>query len=308
MTDIVVPDELRRTVLRWFGEEGERWLAAVPGEAERLRDRWRLRLGAPYTGGSNALVLTAATEDGQPAVLKIPIRDEENVHEAAALRAYAGDGAVRLLTYEEQTGAMLLERADPGTPLSAWGDLFAAIDIAASVMRRLRRPAPEGVPLARVVDVAGRWAQTLSGLDLPGHSRLVDEAVRLASAYAAAPVGPDLLINRDAHLDNILRAGRQRWLLIDPKPMIGEAAFEAGHPVLNAMRHRPPETMRPDYVDRLVIRWAMGLGADPVRVRGWALIRAVQNVQWALEIDEDPAADLAEAVALSAGALSPHAS
>jgi hypothetical protein len=58
----------------------------------------------------------------------------------------------------------------------------------------------------------------------------------------------------------------------------------------------------------VVIRWAMGLGADPVRVRGWALIRAVQNVQWALEIDEDPEADLAEAAALSAGALSPHAS
>ena len=103
--------------------------------------------------------------------------------------------------------------------------------------------------------------------------RLVDEAVTLASAYVAAPVGPELLVNRDAHLDNILRAGRQRWLLIDPKPMLGEAAFEAGHPVLNAMRHRPPETMQPAYVDRLVIRWAMGLGADPARVRGWALIR-----------------------------------
>jgi streptomycin 6-kinase len=306
MTDVVIPDELRRTVLRWFGDEGDRWLAAVPGEAERLRDRWRLRLGAPYSGGTNALVLAVATEDGQPAVLKIPIRDEENFHEAAALRAYEGDGAVRLLTYEEPTGAMLLERADPGTPLSASGDLFGAIDIAAAVMRRLRRAAPEGVPLMRVVDVVGGWAQTLPGLDLPGFERLVDEAVTLASAYVAAPVGPELLVNRDAHLDNILRAGRQRWLLIDPKPMIGEAAFEAGHPVLNGMRHRPPETMQPAYVDRLVIRWAMGLGTDPARVRGWALIRAVQNVQWALDIGEDPADDLAEAVALSADALSPQ--
>ena len=308
MTDVIIPDELRRTVLRWFGDEGERWLAAVPAEAERLGERWRLRLGAPYAGGTNALVLAAATEDGQPAVLKIPIRDEENFHEAAALRAYAGDGAVRLLTDEEQTGAMLLERADPGTPLSASGDLFAAIDIAASVMRRLRRPAPSDVPLPRVLDVVGRWADSLAGLHLPGHSRVVEEAVTLASAYVAAPVGPDLLVNRDAHLDNILRAGRQRWLLIDPKPMIGEAAFEAGHPVLNAMRHRPPETMQPAYVDKVVIRWAMGLGADPARVRGWALIRAVQNVQWALEIGEDPADDLAEAVALSAGALSPQTS
>jgi streptomycin 6-kinase len=301
MTAVAVPDDLRQTVLRWFGAEGERWLAEVPGEALRLADRWRLRLGAPYAGGTNALVVAVATEDGQPAVLKIPIRDEENYHEAVALRAYDGDGAVRLLSYEESTGAMLLERADPGAPLSATADLYAAIDVAAGVMRRLRRPAPSGVRLARVTDVAARWAATLPELrgQVPGElAGLVDEAVALASSYAAAPAGPELLVNRDAHLQNILRAGRQRWLLIDPKPMIGEAAFEAGHPVLNSMRQRP---LDPAEVDRLVIRWAMGLGVDPARVRGWALVRAVQNVQWALSIGDDPSTDLAEARALAAG-------
>jgi streptomycin 6-kinase len=149
-----------------------------------------------------------------------------------------------------------------------------------------------------VTDVAAGWAESLPSLRGAVPAPLLDTAVRLAASYAADPAGPELLINRDAHLDNILRASRQRWLLIDPKPMIGEAAFEAGHPVLNSMRHRPPSTMDPVYVDRIVIRWAMGLGVDPSRVRGWALVRAVQNAQWALSLSEDPTADLAEAAAL----------
>lgn len=294
----MIPDDLRDTVRSWFGAPGEQWLTDVPGEAERLAREWGLRLGVGYNGGTNALVLAAAAADGQPAVLKIPIRDEENAHEAVALRAYDGEGAVRLLRYEESTGAMLLERAEPGTALSAHADLLAAIDIAAGVLRRLRRPAPDDVPLARVPDAAARWAASLPSLRGHVPAPLLDAAVGLAASFAAAPEGPELLVNRDAHLDNILRASRQRWLLIDPKPMIGEAAFEAGHPVLNSMRHHRPSTMEAAYVGRIVIRWAMGLGVDPTRVRGWALVRAVQNVEWALSIGADPADDLAEATAL----------
>jgi streptomycin 6-kinase len=296
----MIPDDLRDTVRRWFGVAGEQWLATVPAEVDRFAREWQLRLGAPYSGGTNALVLAVATADGQPAVLKIPILDDENVHEAAALRAYDGEGAVRLLRYEEQTGAMLLERADPGTALSAYTDLLPAIDIAAGVLRRLRRTAPADVPLTRVTEAAARWAESLPSLRGMVPAPMLDAAVLLAASYAADPAGPELLINRDAHLDNILRASRQRWLLIDPKPMIGEAAFEAGHPVLNSMRHRPPSTMDPAYVDRIVIRWAMGLGVDPSRVRGWTLVRALQNVQWALEIASDPSGDLAEASVLFA--------
>ena len=52
-----VPDELRRTVIAWFGDDGRRWCDAAPAVAERLIDTWELRPGAILHGATHALVL-----------------------------------------------------------------------------------------------------------------------------------------------------------------------------------------------------------------------------------------------------------
>ena len=69
-------------------------------------------------------------------VLKISFPHDEARHEAAALRAWHGHGVPRLLGAHEDDWALLLERIEPGTPLSrAPGSPQGAPD-----HRRGRRP------------------------------------------------------------------------------------------------------------------------------------------------------------------------
>lgn len=79
-----------------------------------------------------------------------------------------------------------------------------------------------------------------------------------------------MLVNQDLHTGNILRATREPWLVIDPKPLVGEREFgvvplvrgpELGHSP-QAVRHR---------LDRLTAE----LGLDRERARGWTIVHCV---------------------------------
>ncbi|HEX2772458.1 MAG TPA: aminoglycoside phosphotransferase family protein [Micromonosporaceae bacterium] len=302
--DVTVPDDLRETVQRWFGEPGRQWLAELPVTAAALAERWELWLGAPYTGGTHSLVLRATTAEGTPVVLKVPFRDDENYAEAATLRCYDGDGAVRLLAYDEPTGALLLERAEPGSSLSRHPNRSAAIAIACGLLRRLRRPAPPGGDFPSAVVLARRWSAELPARQrryrLPGAGAAVAEAAEIAADYAERSDGLPLLVNRDAHLGNVVRAQRGRWLLIDPKPVVGEAAFEGAHPVLQTVAGMAAAgEVDAATMARAITQWSIGLGVDPARVRGWALVRAVDNALWSAAVGTSPAVDLALIRALS---------
>ncbi len=320
-----LPAEIRTNVVEIFGDRGAAWLEALPAVVADLTERWQLRLGRSYTGGTHSLVLAVTRADGSPAVLKVPVLDDENYAEAAALRCYGGDGAVELYEVDVATGALLLERADPGTPLLDHPNRPEAIGIACALLRRLRRPAtpdrdcpgpdepatdsrrPVSVPSDRrgdhpyphVTDLVARWAaefpveQKECGEPVP--RRVLDRAVELATRYATEPDGPELLVNRDAHLGNMLSARREPWLLIDPKPLAGEAAFDTGHLMHDLLREAPGRAAALDTAARL----ADGLGVPTDRVLGWALVRAVDNALWAAR-DADPTQPylaVAEAVA-----------
>src|SRR3954467_15050134 len=87
---------------------------------EALAEEWELTLGEPYTpGAASEHVVRAKLADGTPAVLKIGIPHRESAQEADALERWDGDGAVRLLRRDDARSALLLERCEPGTYLSA---------------------------------------------------------------------------------------------------------------------------------------------------------------------------------------------
>jgi streptomycin 6-kinase len=295
---VAVPDQLARRVEQTYGERGRQWLAAAPATVAGLAERWDLRLGAAYPGATHALVLAATRGNGSPAVLKLPVVDDENYAEAEALRVYGGDGAVRLYTHCPETGALLLERAEPGSALLHHPDRDGALTVGCRLLRRLRRPAPAGVRLPTLPDVVTGWAQAWprrqARLRVPGVDELLPVAADLAGRRAATADGPRLLVNRDAHLRNIVRARREPWLLVDPKPVIGEPAFEAGYPVLMLMGNRPTPTL----AAWAVLRMAAGLAVAPDRVRDWALLQAMENALWAGKDGDNPAPAAVRALAL----------
>jgi len=243
--------------LEWWRSEpgGAAWLERLPRLVEGLAETWRLRLGEPLAGGNVALVLAAEREDGSPAVLKLNFPEPESEHEAEALLFWDGDGAVRLLEHDPARRALLLARAVPGTSALALED-DEAVRAVAAVLRRLHSRPAHGVPFRRLADEARRWAEQLPELAATVADLLADET-------------PPVVLHQDLHAANVLAAG-DRWIAIDPKPLVGDAAFD----VASLVRDRRPLADR-HVVERRLDLLADELGHDRERMRAWSWVHAV---------------------------------
>ncbi len=217
--------------LRWWGttSEGAAWLDRLPELVETCCRRWRLELGEPFEPATIAYVARATRIDGSPAVLKLNVPEPESEHEPDALENWDGRGAVRLLAHDRTLRALLVERCEPGTQLWRVRDEEEANTIAASVLRRLWRPAPTEHPFRLLADEAARWAEDIPAewerFGRPVERSLVDLAVA-----ALRELGPtqrrEVVLHQDFHGGNVLRATRESWLAIDPKPLVGEREFD----------------------------------------------------------------------------------
>jgi streptomycin 6-kinase len=279
--------------------EGRALLAGLPAVLADLCARFGVtRIGSPWPGGCVGYVVPATLRDGRRAVLKLSLSDEEHVHEADALERWAGDGAVQLLDRVREPNAMLLERCEPGTPLIEHPDRDAAIAVACRLLRRLERPLAAGHPFLPVTELAHRYTTWIPSefarLGRAFDPALAVEAAALCAAFASDD-SPPYLVNRDFHLANVLAAQRQPWLAIDPKPLAGERAFDTGH----LLRDLLPDPLDRPLVGRTVRRLADELGLEPGRVRGWALVRSVENALWCLQDGDDPGWDVGVAAELA---------
>jgi streptomycin 6-kinase len=240
------------------------WLPTAAALASDYACTHGLRLGEPFASRVG-YAAPAELPDGTPAVLKLnPPRAVESAHEAEALEHYAGRGAVRLLAREGHT--LLLERCEPGTPL--W-DIPEedAYPIAAGVLERLWRPAPARHPFRTLEEEAVDWTARLEQQPTP--EPVVREALRFLCELGPTQ-GEQVVLHQDLQGSNILASGRDGWLAIDPKPLVGEREFD----VASLIRDR-----RFAFDERLPKRrldfFAAELGLDRERTRGWAIAHAV---------------------------------
>jgi streptomycin 6-kinase len=258
--------------LAWLreSEAGSTWLDRLPRLVEECAEHWSLDLGEPFAYAFASLALPATRQDGSEAVLKIQFPDHESELEAAALAHWHGEGAVRLLEYDADRRALLLERCRPGTPLKEL-EPDDALDVFVDLVPRLWKPA--GAPFHPLADEAAWWASSLPDdyerAGRPFEQELFDEAMDAIRTLPGTQ-GEQVLVNQDLHADNVLRAQRQPWLVIDPKPLVGEREFgvaaivrgrELGHS-RDAVLHR---------LDRLTNE----LHLDRDRARRWALAHTI---------------------------------
>ena len=255
---------------------GVEWLRALPRLVGEAAAAWSLRLEEPVEPAHIAYVVPVRLSDGRAAVLKLSFPHRESENEAHALAHWDGAGAVRLLAHDPVRWALLLERCEPGTPL--WGaDEEEALTVAATILRRLARPPSAGAPFRRLDDEAARWAEELPArwalLGRPFERALLDEA--LAFLAAPAPGEDAVVLHQDLHGGNVLRAEREPWLAIDPKPLVGERAFDTA----SFLRDRRPALARDPHparrLGRRLDRLSVELELDRERVRGWAIAHAL---------------------------------
>jgi streptomycin 6-kinase len=239
--------------------------------ARRVAADWGLELEAGCPLANYSFVAVA----GEREVLKLrPAQDDESDHEPQALALWDGNGAVRLLRRDDERRALLLERAVPGSDISALPEERATA-IAVDVARRLWRPA--GEPFRWIGDHVGPWLDEAERAADPG-SELIPLAREL---FANLEPGRAMLIHGDLHHHNILDAG-DRYLAIDPKPMLGEPEYDVPSYLWNPIGSR----MTAAVTERRLAAFAAA-GLDQRRMRAWALIRGAY-----LGVDADEAAIL----------------
>lgn len=289
---ILVPESFAHRIVNLHGSAGAEWLNRLPSILTRCAERWRLKLDLPFPQLSYGYVAPALLKDETGVVLKLCMPNPELMMEIEALRLMQGRGAVHLLDADLEEGALLLERLEPGTPLSAicGADDGKATVQASSVMRNLWRSVPHAHSFPSVAD----WGKGFHRLrehsigdgECPFPKGLVDEAEALFVELTDSMAEP-VLLHGDLHHGNILAAAREPWLAIDPKGLVGEPAYEAGA----LLRNPFPELLAWHGLSRIMARrveiLAEELSLDKARLRGWGIAQAVLAAWWSFEDNED---------------------
>jgi streptomycin 6-kinase len=274
-----VPQYLAETAAR-EPAAGE-WLSHLPQIIAGLADEWSLTVGEPFQPGGQCSWTAPATDaSGTELVLKVAFRfpsgDERD--EAAGLQIWDGNGAVRVhsVSFGDSWYGLLLERCLPGTPL---GQLLPEPEqdvVVAGLLRRLWSQAHDAYPFRPLTEMCATWADEFEAsyaaalavdrLD-PGLAREGIALFRELPRMAASQV----LLCTDLHADNILAARRLPWLVIDPKPYVGDPAYDVLQHMLNCDDRLAANAAG------LADRMAGLTGLDAGRVRRWLFARAVQE-------------------------------
>ena len=124
------------------------------------------------------------------------------------------------------------------------------------------------------------WSgETLTDVERWSDAGLVREGLRLFKELPrTAPT--EVLLSTDLHAGNVLRAEREPWLVIDPKPFVGDPAYDATQHLFNCdvrLRSDPEGMIR---------RIADLVGLDPERIRLWTFARAAAEPRddWSDEV------------------------
>ena len=266
-------------------EQWASWLGELPRLVRNVVEEWELTYDGAPLHGSCALLLpvrtTGRTTGGRPAMVKFAWPHGEEEHEHLALQVLQGNGAVRMHRADPKRHVMLLERLHADESLNSVGDIEAC-EIIAGLYRRIHVPAPP--QLRTVTSYLGRWNEDLAALPTgaPVPRRLVEQAVSLGRDFISDGASVATMVHGDLHYENVLAADRERWLVIDPKPMSGDPHYE----VAPLLWNRWDDIVRSGTVrDAVRLRFHTVVDnaeLDEDRARDWVVVREMNNAMWTI--------------------------
>ncbi|POX41439.1 hydroxyurea phosphotransferase [Streptomyces sp. Ru73] len=307
---------------------GRAWLARLPRLVREAAARWELRLSAPFDGGSCSWAAPVRLPDGGPAVLKVTWPHREAAGEAAALRAWDGHGAVRLLAHDPERHALLLERcvpgttlldavpetdagpeaerkaalpgaalspseagrdaAPPGAALSPSEGLCRAADVLAELWRAPRPPDGE---LETVAAVCAEWADLVRARQdrlRPPYDPGLVELGATLLRELPATARRDVVVHGDFNPGNVLAAGGPRGWLAIDPKPMTGDPAYDPWPLLTQLDD-PFAHPAPGDVLRARLRLLAGrLGEAPERLAAWGVARSVESALWSAAHDDVP--------------------
>jgi streptomycin 6-kinase len=266
----------KQNIISIYGSVGKKWLKALPEIISKITKEYNLANLKPVNNLSYNYVLSGL-QGPQPIILKLGLDIDGFKREAAALMAFEGFGVVQI--FSENTGLLLLECVVPGMSLKSYFPEKddEAINITANVIKRLHKaPIPSTHTFPHIKD----WLEALDGdLEIPLQPLQKAREIRDQLLKTAEP---DVLLHGDLHHDNILQNG-EGWLVIDPKGVIGEPAYEVAAFIRNPIPELLNHADAPNIIHNRVIRFSELFELPPQRILDWCFVQAVLSWVWAIE-------------------------
>ncbi len=267
---------LEKNIINLYGDKGKQWLASLPRLIEQMEVVYGLSGLKQVTNLSYNYVLSGFQES-QPIILKLGPDIDGFKREASALKAFSGFGVVKVLA--ESDGMLLLERAVSGVSLKSYfpEQDNDAIHISCDCLKRLHQAA---IPRVHAFPHVKDWLKALDeSLKIPDHyshkaRQLRDDLLVTASE--------SVLLHGDLHHDNLLQNG-DGWVVIDPKGVIGEPAYEVAAFIRNPIPGLLALNNASSIISHRVTRFAKFLELPERRILDWCFVQAVLSWAWALE-------------------------
>ena len=241
--------------------------------------QWQVTIDKTFETETSSVAFGVRGE--APVVLKISKSLGDEWHSGDILRAFAGDGMVRV--YESEGGAVLLERLLPGNELVELvrdGDDDRATGILAGIVKQIAtHAAPAGCPT--VLDWARGFDRYLNTADKQVPAALVQEAQQLYLRLATSS-SRTMLLHGDLHHYNVLFDAKRGWVAIDPKGVVGELEYEVGAILRNPCEQANFFATRPEVERRLRIL-SDALQLNYRRALQWSFAQAVLSAIWDVE-------------------------
>jgi streptomycin 6-kinase len=273
--NVFIPAFLHQHIIQ-FGAVGSDWLAHLPLRIAELEREWDFRVGPAFDhGGAVSWVAPVELGDGSEAVLKIGLPQDESRFEAHALRLLDGRGAVRVLHASDDGFSLLLERCLPGTDV--WSlDVDEGNAVACRLLPRMWRTPEPGAPFTTLSDCVAHWWDYLPRISAAGDYESDLVAMVVARGLELAWSQPQsVLLHGDFHPGNVLAAQREPWLVIDPKPLVGDPAYDLAQWLFNRARFVIQSDDAVAVLRQQIEYFALNLGLSPTRIAGWAIVKSL---------------------------------
>ena len=280
---------LRLRLQEAYGSAGKAWAESLPETCARALTDYRLRMVRASTTEFSLVMFCSETGSSSSSgkVLKFCMPAAcPQAFDWELWRAF-GSRVVAPTTIDEHRDLIVFEQILPGNPLSELAriDDQAATRVMATVLARFLTAEEVRLPTS-AVDLESWCAplfsfakQSLPSEEMNRHiGGAQDVLMNLAATSSRA-----VLLHGDLHHENVLKAGRDTWKVIDPKGVLAEPAFEVGA----LMRNPGPElSARLDVAAVLRTRLRIlhsALGFPQRRMAEWAYAQAALSYLWALE-------------------------
>lgn len=224
------PEQIEKIVSR-FGKD---FYEKVQTNLEHYGDKLNLTSMELVPSYSANLVFKCNSSNGERAVLKIGNpRFGEFAAEIHALMEFSGRGLCKLYASDEENSVILEECIEPGLTLREEVSLDKRLSVFTSLYKQLHIPStnPDSYPsyldwVCRITDYMSNRQDCVEFYTYMKKAK--DICLSVSNSYTR-----QMLLHGDFHHDNILLRSDGKYIIIDPKGVVGDPVFDVPRFILN---------------------------------------------------------------------------